>query len=427
MKKSFLSLALLMVFMITLSWQSVAQDNQGKRWKMGGVPAVAYDADMGFRYGALANFYDHGPNLELYPFYRHSIYVEWSHTTKGNDIKQLKYDSEYLIPGVRLTALARLETEQAIDFYGFNGYNSIYNPLFEDATSTDYISRMYYRMGYQALILKADFQGDLIKDKLKWYGGLKMLKLDVGRVDITRLNERNPYNLIPDVPTLYDEYVTAGYIPDAEKDGGISASLTAGVVFDTRDKEANPNRGIWAEAVLMGSPGIGGSSGYTGIVLTHRHYLPIITNKLIFAYRLNYQTTFTGQVPWYALHFKPDSYINWTGLGGSKTLRGIMRNRIVGQGSALGNFEFRWKFAQFKVANQDVYLALVPFVDAGMITKEYALQPNLSGEADGIHWSYGSGLRIALNENFIVAVDYGLAADKRDGDSGLYIGLDFLF
>ncbi|GAH72890.1 unnamed protein product, partial [marine sediment metagenome] len=39
------------------------------------------------------------------------------------------------------------------------------------------------------------------------------------------------------------------------------------------------------------------------------------------------------------------------------------------------------------------------------------------------------GLHIALNENFIVAADYGRALDKekRDGLSGFYIGLDFLF
>jgi hypothetical protein len=36
-------------------------------------------------------------------------------------------------------------------------------------------------------------------------------------------------------------------------------------------------------------------------------------------------------------------------------------------------------------------------------------------------------VHFAINENFIVAVDYGLAAKKEDGDSGLYIGLNFLF
>ena len=43
------------------------------------------------------------------------------------------------------------------------------------------------------------------------------------------------------------------------------------------------------------------------------------------------------------------------------------------------------------------------------------------------HLALGGGLHIALNQNFIVAVDYGMALKKEDGDSGLYIGLDFLF
>jgi hypothetical protein len=32
-----------------------------------------------------------------------------------------------------------------------------------------------------------------------------------------------------------------------------------------------------------------------------------------------------------------------------------------------------------------------------------------------------------MNQNFIVAIDYGKALDKRDGTSGIYIGLNFLF
>jgi hypothetical protein len=41
--------------------------------------------------------------------------------------------------------------------------------------------------------------------------------------------------------------------------------------------------------------------------------------------------------------------------------------------------------------------------------------------------SYGGGFRIALNENFIISVDYGMAKDELDGNSGLYIGLGYLY
>ena len=186
MKKQLLVMTTLTAILLFCVTSVYSQDNTGKRWKMGGVPAIAYDSDMGFRYGALANFYDHGPDLELYPSYRHSLYVEWSHTTKGNDIKQMKYDSEYLIPGVRVTGLARLETEQAMDFYGFNGYQSLYDPTLTDVTSDDYLTRMYYRMDFRSLRLKLDFQGNLMDNKLRWYAGLAHYNLKMGSVDIER-------------------------------------------------------------------------------------------------------------------------------------------------------------------------------------------------------------------------------------------------
>jgi len=32
-----------------------------------------------------------------------------------------------------------------------------------------------------------------------------------------------------------------------------------------------------------------------------------------------------------------------------------------------------------------------------------------------------------MNQNFVIAVDYGRALDPDDGESGLYIGLNFLY
>jgi hypothetical protein len=32
-----------------------------------------------------------------------------------------------------------------------------------------------------------------------------------------------------------------------------------------------------------------------------------------------------------------------------------------------------------------------------------------------------------MNENFVIAVDYGRALNKQDGKSGMYIGLNYLF
>jgi hypothetical protein len=52
---------------------------------------------------------------------------------------------------------------------------------------------------------------------------------------------------------------------------------------------------------------------------------------------------------------------------------------------------------------------------------------DFSYEKDKLHPSLGAGLRIALNENFILAIDYGFATNKQDGAKGLYINIGNLF
>ena len=125
------------------------------------------------------------------------------------------------------------------------------------------------------------------------------------------------------------------------------------------------------------------------------------------------------------------------GLGGAKSVRGVIRNRILADNYLYGNLETRWKFATLKLKRNTIYWALNAFYDFGQ-----ALHPSqvdiskLTSEeqkqyfdqtSDGLHTSVGGGLRTVLNQNFVVAVDYGIPLDKRDGKSGLYIGLNFLF
>ena len=101
------------------------------------------------------------------------MYFEWSRTTKGSGINQFTYDSEYLIPGIRVSAEASFLTEQSLDFYGFNGYESYYNPDCEDEQEVIYISRMYYNLERKLTRLKADFQGKITGPKFRWFAGIE--------------------------------------------------------------------------------------------------------------------------------------------------------------------------------------------------------------------------------------------------------------
>lgn len=414
-------------------------------WTFVPLPSIAFDTDVGFQYGALANFYYYG-NGSTYPEYLHSIYIEWSRTTRGSGINRLYYDSKYLIPGIRLTADASYLTEQAMQFYGFNGYDAVYNPEWENEDSPEYRSRLFYRHDRRIFRIMANFQGNLLKSTrdFKWITGFAFYRNKIGSVDIDKLNQgRDASDTLPHIDGLYDRYVKWGVITPAEASGNTITYFKAGLVYDTRDTEPNPFKGIWTEAVISYSPGFPGDSrfAYAKFTFIHRQYFTILPEILSFAYRLGYQGTLFGNVPFHMQPHIVPTYLTAAtsqGLGGSKTLRGIQRNRIVGDGIVFGNFEFRWKFLRTSVLNQNVYLGTNLFLDAGEIVKKIEVDLSQAVKesdvaeyfdpgAEKIHFSTGIGLKVAVNENFILSFDWGKALDPRDGDTEFYITLNYLF
>ncbi len=451
MKKllALLTLALMLNSLLVAQTDSTGTEKKEKRKKgfsWGGVPAIAYDTDVGFKYGAVLNLYSYGDGSH-YPDYDHSLYLEWSRTTKGNGINQIVYDSKYLIPNMRLTAEVSYFTEKNLNFYGFNGYKAYYNGDFENQDHEDYVSRMFYRHSRKLFLMKADFQGKL-GGNFRWLAGISFNKNTVDSVDIDKLNEgKSGDDLLPDVPGLYDYYVDWGVISKDQAKGGNNTFFKFGLVYDSRDIEANPSKGVWDEIILFVGPKAFGYEDFTTSALfAHREYFTLLPNTLTFAYRLAYQTKLSGNIPFYMLPYYIDSKQTKDGFGGSKTIRGILRNRVVGNGVAFGNFEFRWKAIKTFLFKQNFYIALSAFMDAGRVVDPYELdlsevpstltlsngitytpQEWFNTDDESIHASYGMGVHFALNQNFIVAVDYGRAIKKEDGTSGIYINLNWLF
>lgn len=421
------------------------EQNTKKGWKFGGaLPAIAYDSDIGFKYGALGYVYDWGDGT-YYPDYKRSIYAEWSRTTKGSGINRIQFDDRAFF-GTNLRFFTDLGyfIEQSLDFYGFNGYQSIFHSSYSDVESPDYLSRMFYRMDRRELRGIFDLQIPIIGNKLRAYTGVNISNMKIGSVDIDKLNKgKDPEDMLPSVdsvPGLYENYVKWGIIDPSEANGGFSTIFKGGIIYDTRNNEALPTKGIWSEAVIIGSPGFGGTNSFLQLTATHRQYFSIIQNKLSFAYRLVYQAKLAGEIPFYLMPYYSNTKEIRDGIGSSKTVRGILRNKVVANSAVFGNIEIRWRVWNTKIGNSDFYIALSGFADATRVITPY--DGNLSGvpadmmpiyfnQTDSaisdIHLSYGGGIRFALNENFIVAVDYGLANNPQDGKSGMYIGLGWLF
>jgi len=417
-----------LTFSVLLLTIGIAQDSGKTGWSFGGIPAVAYDTDTGFLYGAILNFYDYGDG-SLYPGYGKSVYLEWTRTTKGSDKKVAFLDFKNVLnKGYRVTVDLSYLTEKALDFYGFNGYEANFDKTYiDDEDSLNYKTRVYYKHARELFRTTFDIQNKLPIDNARWFAGIGSYGTTIGTVDIESLNEGNDENPLPDSTTLYDKYVDEGWINSDDKKGGRTNFLKAGIVYDTRDNEPNPMKGMWSEAMFLFASSESGA--YSQYVLTHRQYFTLMEKNLSLAYRVGMQGKLSGDIPFYMLPYVHSTYKTTDGWGGSKTLRGILRNRVVGDGVAYGNIELRWKFKRFTLANQNFYLALNTFVDGGMVYQPYELPSSYSPSNmdESLHIGYGGGFRVAINENFIIAVDYGMAKDEQDGSSGLYIGLGYLF
>ena len=431
-----------------------AQEKEPKKevtkegWNFGALPTITFDTDLGFQYGALINLYNYGDGSR-YPQYNHSLYFEVSRFTKGSGINRFYYDSDKLIKGLRTSVDISYLSDQAYDFWGYNGYDAVVNYDWIDDTDPNYKSRMFYKYDRKMFRFKVDLQGKIKGDNFKWIGGFNMLNFKLASVDIDKLNKgKEGADLLPPIseqPGLYEKYQTWKIIEAEEANGGFVPALKAGLVFDSRDNRPNPMKGIWTEAVLEGAPEfLGAESSFTKFSITHRQYFTIIKDDLSFVYRLNYQTALGGHTPFYYQTQVLVSELRGSsaeGLGGGTTLRGVKRNRVMGDGYFLGNIEARWKVVRFRFINNNFYLGLNGFMDFGQVTKKMSGIENVPDEilnsqaakdyydkdAEKMHISYGAGLRIAMNQNFVIKCDYGMAADERDGKSGMYIGLNYIF
>lgn len=434
-------------------------------YNFGPLPAVAFDADKGFQLGALLNIYDFGDG-STYPNTRQQWYMEASFFTKGSLQIVAWYDNRFLIPGVRWSSALFITNDKAMDFYGFNGYMSYYDhekvAAGKDKSNHDqFIYTPKYRVNRLAVLFKTDFIGNIWDNKFFWEAGYHLSYIKQGydnkqALNFKKINKNKAKDKVfPTDPTaenyeepIFDLYRKWGIISDKEAWGGVNSTLRVGLLFDTRDKEGAPSRGIWAEAHMMLAPKwLGTTNPYYRYSATFRHYIPIVKNDILtLAYRLNYEGTLGKSAPYYILPFLTTmgQAFDRDGMGGYRTTRGIMRNRVQGLDVASYNIELRWRFVSFTLWKQNIAFGLSAFSDGTMVTRNYDMSFRgeeqyradyekymAKGEGRDLpHITVGGGLRFIMNQNFIVAFEYGLPVGKlrkQDGKGAFYINTGYLF
>ena len=437
------------------------KDSIRKGWTFGILPSVAYDADKGFQGGLLSNIYYFGDG-STYPEYLHSFYVEMAYTTKHCGIFRFNYDSKYLIPKHRLTVDISYLPDAICDFYGFNGYQTVLNKewINKKKYPDSYVSRAFYRSRRDMLRIAADISGN-ISGNWYWNAGLGVYWFKIGSVNLDMINKgKKEENKLPTgVEGMYEKYVKWGILDENEAQGGWHPYLRAGITYDTRDRQQNPNKGIYTDAFLTYTAAFGALKAYNNLKFNFdfRHYVPVYQDRVLFAYRLSLQLTTAGKSPFYQNNIWNTLFIQrvtYEVLGGGNTTRGIARHRATANGFAFANVEFRFKLCKFSVKKEHFYIGLNPFLDGAIVLQPYKLDKEeiisnieqndpefdladldqyLNFDKPQIyrpHLSAGLGLKIAMNDNFVLSVDWAVPFDKRDNSNqftNFYVKMNYMF
>jgi outer membrane protein assembly factor BamA len=374
-----------------------AQEGAAAGLEIGGLPAVNFDSDEGFGYGALVELYQYGQG-GLLPYVwslRPTVFL----TSGGRRDFTVFFDAPHLLSnGWRLDTYLGSEKQIATPYYG-PGNQTLYDETLDDDEGAN---PFFYRFGRTRRSATFNLQRDLARTPLRWLVGAGLVQTSVLPVPE---NEGSTLYEVDVCPTEHDTW---------------SNYVRTGLVWDSRDRETGPNSGVWTELLIQRvDESFGADAGYTRWTFTDRRYFSL-GGRVVFAHRYLLQGVGAG-APVHDLFQVQTSFKQQEGLGGAKTVRGVLKNRFVGRSALVWNAELRWRAADFLLLGRSFHVILSAFLDQGRVWDGDVQLDELMTD---LHRGFGGGVRFGMGENFIVAVDMG-----RSEEAGMpmYIGLGYLY
>jgi Omp85 superfamily domain len=437
-------LLIVIVCLTTIAHAQRLTDDDLKRKNEGGyftgLPLVGYSTDIGYGGGARAYYYFNGQRTDARfrtTPYLHRVFLQAFFTTRGIQFHWLDYDAPRIFES-RYRIRSQLIYARNINqnYFGFG--NRALDPLrFPGAPGTfdryaDYYDQeqrvvdgltytKYDQVDLQKPLWIASIERSLADDKVRVLGGFGVSYAtirDYTGKQVDALDGAGNRIEATQAPTRFREDCDAGRLVGCS--GGRDNFFRAGISYDTRDYEPDPNTGVFADlAIDAGSVVLGSEYQYLRTLAAVRGYYSPIPDRadLVLAGRGFIQVQTAG-VPFFSTSSLPFTDDFHNGLGGQRTLRGFKQDRFVGRTMAAVTAEVRWTFYRFTRWRQKFGLIAVPFVDLGRPFDH-------AGALTFSDWrpSYGGALRISWNLATIVTIDYGRSAE----DAGLYINFGHMF
>lgn len=372
-------------------------------WFITGLPQVSSDPVNGFGIGGDGYLYLNGNKHDPFLPYRTKFEAHLFATNKSQQELALAVDVPYLFDSKwRLRGEATIEDNPNLLYFGqtartmnalsFGGKTYPTYTGYENAIGADPLFNTYRK---REAILNISAERSMMDSKVRLVGGFEVAKVDVSTVGSGAsllAQEKNSQGVLG----VGDNLVTI---------------LQLGIVYDTRDLEPDPSRGLFIELTEELSSSVIGSSFDFAKTFLHAKYfvpvLPSVFNHLVFAARGALGST-AGQAPFFEYQDGWSTEGSIEGLGGLRTLRGFKQNRFLARWMGYLNFEARYRLFEGDLWNQHFAVMAVPFFDLGRVWDKFS-DLGLSGfRANG-----GGALRIAWNQSTILMFDYAMSNEDR--------------
>ncbi|MCB9670009.1 MAG: BamA/TamA family outer membrane protein [Alphaproteobacteria bacterium] len=374
------------------------------------LPALSYTTDEGLGMGLVGTLYTY--DGETAP-YRASVYALVYVTTRGVHAHAIELDwlNVAQLP-LRVTARAELNVTRSATYCGV-GPDVTCDPVVaaasvaaaglegEEATEAE---RTFYLLRRVQPVLRLD-------GRWKLGSGWSLL---AGY----RLQGSRPGDLKARTPFAHSLY--ARHFPEGER--SMASVLQLGVMFDTRDEEPAPSRGVWAEATVRGASRLWGSTmGYVGANVTVRGYVPLVGDRLVLADRVVLDGL-VGDAPTSELTI-PGGTQTLLFYGDMTTGRGVRIGRYLGRTKVLQQLELRGSVWRPSLAGIELDLGGLAFIDLGFVGVDASDTRTLFTRPLP---TVGGGLRIGVDHTFIIRADVGVSA-MEGWSPYVYLDLDNLF
>ncbi len=398
-----------------LSEEDLANKKEGTY--ITGVPDLSSDPVNGFGYGAEGTIYFNGKKSDpffKYTAYRAKIDVALFNTTKSQRELKVAVDIPYI-----LNSKWRFRGEMAYEvnpnhlYFGINSQTSLkglsYYPngdqtqaLVTNSSYANYersltgINQFYNTYQKQEAIINVSMERSFLEGRLRTLIGFEAATVNISTFSGNSFL-RNDFN--------------AGLISGVGKNTITFAQL--GLIYDSRDLETDPSKGIFAELTNELSLKVLGSNADFNKTFGHVNYyhklFPSVFKKLVFAGRIAMGYT-AGKSPFFEYQDQWSSEGSIEGLGGGATLRGYKQCRFLDRLTQFNNFELRYRFAQFTVLKQHLAFSAVPFFDFGAVWNTGDV---MFKQLKNYRYNEGIGLRIAWNVNTILRFDYAISKEDH--------------